>query len=231
MFAFRLSLMIRDHIWVIWLAKMKIWGLIQISLATGRIPYTFRFGGAHDGEHWLTKNAGAEVRATAGIKGTLLTHYNTSATEKGVFILLDNTKIVLVIKDLITLGPKMIKENFSNKENKSSSKIIDKNGNPISKTKLVNGDLIGTTMPWTNEKGAVRNQFYSAYAGYDPGTFHFAFVKYEFIQRFRSETTGVGGIAYDETWEQMEKAEQAKTAPLSWFVIPCSPESPVKCFK
>ncbi len=48
---------------------------IDPSIAFGRIKDSLRFGGTHDGEHWLTKNIGAQVRATAGIKGIALTYY------------------------------------------------------------------------------------------------------------------------------------------------------------
>lgn len=205
---------------------------IDPSIAPGRAEYSFRFGGGHDGEHWLTKTVGAQVKATAGIKGIVLTYYYQGDGLWNVMILLDNTQIVLLIKDLVTLGPKIKQSPLTTKDNektprKDESRFIDANKNPISKIRLNAGDLIGTTMPW---KLGTASVFYSGYPA-QVGTFHFALMKYEFVQNYRSKATGGGGVASDEARNKMTEKERQSTPALDWYIAPLSPASPVKCFK
>lgn len=205
---------------------------IDPSIMPGRANYSFRFGGGHDGEHWLTKTVGAQVKATQGIKGTVLTYYYQGDKLWNVMILLDNTQIVLLIKDLTSLGPKIKQAPLTTRDNdktpqKDESKFTDRAGNPTSKVKLNAGDVIGTTMAW--KLGSAR-VFYSGYP-VEVGTFHFAFLKYEFVQTYRSKATGGGGVASDEVRDKMSPKEKASTPALSWYIAPLSPQSPVRCFK
>lgn len=205
---------------------------IDPSVAPGRAAYSFRFGGGHDGEHWLTKNIGAQVRATARIKGTILTYYNISdvagKTLFAVMILMENTQTVLLLKDLVTVSQKIKTAPLTTKQTVNASKFTDRNGKPISKITLNPGDIIGTTLSW---KLNPMTTFYSKYAGMDLGTFHFAFLKYEFAQLYRSTATGVGVATDDLRNEMVKNNEKILPAALSWFIPACSPESPVKCFK
>lgn len=212
-----------------------------------RPSYAYRFGGNHDGEHWLTESANAQIKATAEIKGTVLTRYYQEAEGGGgqvanVLIHLDNTDIVMIIKDLVTLGPKTQAVRASTPDNRNTkideSRFTDKNGNPISKIKLVAGDLIGTTMRW-KDIGAAK--YYPEY-NREFGTFHFGFIYYKFVQEYR-RLKGIGyrdGIATDVATDVSElttiydvitKKPKMTKLPMNWFIAPCSPESPVKCFK
>jgi len=102
-------------------------------------------------------------------------------------ILLDNTDIVMIIKDLETLGPKTqavsasIPNNDATKT-KDESRFTDKNGRPLSNIKLNPGDLIGTTTKW-KPPGAPK--YYSEY-NREFGTFHFGFIYYKFVQQYRT---------------------------------------------
>lgn len=211
---------------------------IDPSTYPQRIPYSLRFGSSHDGEHWLTKTVGAQVKATAGIKGTVLTYYFQENGVGNVMILLGNTKIVMLIKDLVTLGLKIKQAKPSYPDNPNTKNInetifIDKFGKPLDPVQLNAGDLIGTTMPWS--KLGARNY----YSGYDGtfGTFHFAFLRYERVQEYRSkighklEKEKATGIADDELIATFSEDLKKKVIPLSWFIPALSPESPVKCFK
>lgn len=205
---------------------------IDPSIAPGRAEYSFRFGGGHDGEHWLTKTIGAQVKATPGIKGIVLTYYYQGDGLWNVMILLDNMQTVFLIKDLVTLGPKIKLAPLTTKDNdktprKDESKFTDANKNPTSKIRLNAGDLIGTTMPWKLGSASV---FYSGYPA-QVVTFHFAFIKYEFVQNYRSKATGGGGVADDEVRNKMTEKEKQSTPALNWYIAPLSPASPVRCFK
>lgn len=151
-------------------------------------------------------------------------------------ILLENTKVVILVKDLVTLGPKILTAKRSypdnlNTKNADEAQFLDKTGNPLKIVELKNDDLIGTTMPWS--KLGAKNY----YPGYDRtfGTFHFAFLKYEKAQQYRNVIPTVtrlqGGVAFDEDIAKMSVSERAKAIPISWFISVLSPESPVKCFK
>lgn len=111
---------------------------IDMSSYRQRPPfYTFRFGGAHDGEHWLTKSIGAEIRAIAGIKGIVLTYYYQGEGLWSVMIWLENTKAVLLLKDLVTLGTKIKLGKImtypdDEKTKKNETMFTDSQGRPIS---------------------------------------------------------------------------------------------------
>ncbi len=150
-------------------------------------------------------------------------------------ILLRNTQIVLIIKDLVTLGSKFTDNKHlllttpddHKTRQKDESKFVDKNGNPISKVLLKNRDIIGTTNRWETD---TTKRYYSGYDGVF-GTFHFAFMKKEFVQYYRSNATGGSGVAPDDLRNQLDPKERAKNPALSWYIPVLSPESPVKCFK
>lgn len=218
---------------------------IEPSFGSNAAPfYEYRFGSGHDGEHWLTKNVGAQVKATAEIKGTVLTRYyqfaeQGSAQLANVMILLDNTDIVMIIKDLVTIGPKITATRATTPDikhttEKDESKFTDKNGKPLSTIKLGAGDLIGTTTIWTKMIAA---KYYPEYAG-KFGTFHFSFIKYKFVQEYRTlkgEGTRNKTTADIANVPELTRRTVGKNAyidiPKHWFIAPCSPESPVKCFK
>lgn len=220
---------------------------IEPSISDRAAPfYEYRFGAGHDGEHWLTKTVGAQVRATAEIKGTVLTRYYQEAEQgsgqlANVMILLDNTDIVMIVKDLVTIGPKITATRATTPDRESTprkdeSRFTDKNGNPISTIKLVAGDLIGTTTIWSRLLAA---NYYPEYKR-DFGTFHFSFLKYEFAQNFRLKKSLGGDLFQDEDIKPGEKLYTKRSAkgemidvriPKSWFIAPCSPQSPVRCFK
>lgn len=88
-------------------------------------------------------------------------------------------------------------------------------------------------MPWS-DLGA-RNY----YSGYNRafGTFHFAFLKYEKVQEYRSkighklEKERATGVVDDEIIATLSEELRKKAVPLSWFIAALSPENPVKCFK
>ena len=206
---------------------------IDPSRAGDHLPYAFRFGGSHDGEHWLTKTIGAEVRATAEIKGTVLTYYNTGEEGHAVMILLDNTNIIMLLKDLQILGPRI--KQSPGTGGGAGFAITDKSGRPLSKVRVNAGDLIGTTAYW---KISSARLFYSGYEQGEFGTFHFAFLKYEHAQQYRSNISSADGVAIDDiamqrNAENFQKTQSKKIVvfPLSWFIPPLSPDSPVKCFK
>lgn len=206
---------------------------IDPSIALGRADYSFRFGGGHDGEHWLTKTIGAQVKATPGIKGTVLSYYYQGDGVWNVLILLDNTQIVLIIKDLVELGAKIKLAPLTTRDNEKTprrdeSKFTDKTGNPTSQIKLNAGDVIGTTSAWNLSSAKT---FYPGFPASQVGTFHFAFMKYEFVQNYRSKATGGGGVAPDDVRDKMSEKERQSTPALNWYIAPLSPLSPVKCFK
>lgn len=206
---------------------------IDPTIAFGRADYSFRFGGGHDGEHWLTKTIGAQVKATPGIKGTVLSYYYQGDGVWNVLILLDNTQIVLIIKDLVKLGAKIKLAPLTTRDNdktprRDESKFTDKTGNPTSKIKLNAGDIIGTTSAWN--LGSAKT-FYPGFPASQVGTFHFAFMKYEFVQNYRSKATGGSGVAPDDIRDKMPEKERQSTPALNWYIAPLNPLSPVKCFK
>ena len=127
-------------------SKDEDMGIDPSTSGETRIPFSIRFGSGHDGEHWLTKTIGAQVKATAGIKGTVLTYYaqNTSFTIWNVMILLDDTRTVLLIKDLVTLGPVILKA-LKTRTGTGKLQIMDSKGNSLSKIKINAGEVIGTT--------------------------------------------------------------------------------------
>lgn len=203
-------------------------GLDPSTSGENRIPFSNRFGSGHDGEHWLTNTVGAQVKATNGIKGTVLTYYaqNASFTIWNMMILLDNTRIVMLIKDLTSLGQAVLK---APKTGTGTGKlqIIDSKGNPISKVKINVGEIIGTTMSW---KPDIAAKYYSSYDR-TFGSFHFAFLKYEFAQQYRSKAPNADGVADDEAIATLSPEQRKTTALIKWFVPVLGPESPVKCFK
>lgn len=84
-------------------------------------------------------------------------------------------------------------------------------------------------MPWDNGKY---------------GTFHFAILKYEKAQEFRTRKSSVANIADNELIAKMTaEANSIKNPklkkqalgqipfPFDWFINVLSPESPVRCFK
>lgn len=206
----------------------------DLGIHTSRVPkrspfYTYRFGGGHDGEHWLTKTIGAEVRATAGIKGIVLTIYNQEGGLWTVMILLDDTNVVLLLKDFLKLGAKIQQGKIRTFPDNAATKTInesmftDRQGKPVSNIRVEAGDLIGTTTTWENGKY---------------GTFHFALLKYEKVQEYRTKVgAGASGVGEDDLVKEIIKKAKmlqmiAKVPiPLSWFISALSPESPVKCFK
>lgn len=134
---------------------------------------------------------------------------------------------------MVTLGQKVKQAPKTTPDNdktaKDESKFTDRSGNPTSKIKLNAGDVIGTTMQWNLSPATAK--YYPNYSNLKPGTFHFAFLKYEYVQQYRSKATGGGGVAPDEVRDKMTPQEREKTPALGWYVAPCSPESPVRCFK
>lgn len=202
---------------------------IDPSISTPRIPFSNRFGGNHDGEHWLTKTIGAEVRATAGICGTVLTYYGIGYGLSAVMIHLKNTNIVMLIKDLVTIGQKIKQAKPTTRDDSKTALnetvFTNKAGNPFKPIELVSGDLIGTTTKW--EKLGAKN-FYQGYGGIY-GTFHFALLKLEKAQEYRSK---IGHKDESKRGEgvTVEPGDNPNAIPLDWFIPIFSPQSPVKCF-
>ena len=206
--------------------------------ALARLPYSYRFGGGHDGEHWLTKTVGAQIKATPGIKGLVLTYYYQESGLGNTMILLDHTNIVLLIKDLVTLGPKILSAKRSYPDNAKTKSVnetmfTDKIGKPLSKSRVESDDLIGTTTVWT------RLTAQSFYPGYDRtfGTFHFIFLKYNKVQEYRSKVGHADknlrgeGVADEDVLASLSEAEKKQAIPIDWFIPVLSPASPVRCFK
>lgn len=165
----------------------------------------FHFGIGHDGEHILGNQNGSRVKAIAGLTGVVLTYYSQDGTF-AVDILLEDSKTVLVIKDLINLSLLIKSAPCSTKglvkHNNGIAKFIDKNGRPISKVKIGVGETLGYTRKWSgNENKSATGM-------------HFTIVKYEFVQQFR-EALGAG-------------VNSALEHP-NWFIVPCSSESPLRC--
>lgn len=80
-------------------------------------------------------------------------------------------------------------------------------------------------MPWT--KGS--------------GTFHFAFIKMEFAQRWHNELRAANKVNHTYTPALESRTEIRKgvrylkdsttgrASPMSWWIVPCGSASPVRC--
>ncbi|HMQ05501.1 MAG TPA: RHS repeat-associated core domain-containing protein [Pyrinomonadaceae bacterium] len=180
-----------------------------------------RFGEGHDGEHRSSRGPGADIKAIAGLTGTVLQTF-VQEPKFGLYttmILLQKTNIVLILKDIVEPGPKILAALST------STSFTDKSGNPTSKVEIGVGDLIGKTMPWT--KGS--------------GTFHFAFIKMEFAQRWRNELRAANNVNHTYTPALESRTEIRKgvrylkdsttgrASPMSWWIVPCGSASPVRC--
>lgn len=132
--------------------------------------------------------------------------------------------MVLILKD-IKNPSKLVMKAFS-----SSDSFTNKSGQATNKIKINDGDVIGQTMPWN---------------GGEVGTFHFAFIKYEFAQQWRKELRAAysvkGGVPdtytpaaegrYEVTGgvRHLKGFPHTRVSPLSWWVNPCGTSSPVRC--
>ena len=166
----------------------------------------YRFGIGHDGEHILGNRNGSRVKAISGLTGIVLTYYSQGDGTFAVVILLNDSKTVLVLKDLENLSLLIKSSPCSSKGltkvNKGIPKFIDRTGKPISKIRIAAGETIGFTRSWIGIKNDKKVGM------------HFTIVKYQFIQQYR-----------EELGEGVNNPEKHPT----WFIVPCSSESPVKC--
>lgn len=172
----------------------------------------YRFSTYHDGEHILGNRNGSRVKAVAGLTGTILTyHLMLPDRNYAVYILLNDNKNVLILKDLINLSPFVLKAPCSTKglvkENNGIPRFIDRNGRPTSKVKIGVGETIGYTAKWSGEenKGAIG--------------LHFTIAKFQFVQQYRDFLA----IKYSLEIPEVEQAYQ------KYLIVPCSAESPVRC--
>ena len=112
----------------------------------------YRFGGGHDGEHILGNRDGSRVKAIAGLTGTILTyHLQLPDRNYSVYILLNDNRTMLVLKDLNNLSPIVLKAPNSTSRNGIIPRFIDKSGKPISTVKIGVGETIGFTRKWSGK--------------------------------------------------------------------------------
>lgn len=179
----------------------------------------FHFGIGHDGEHILGNRNGSRVKAIAGLTGIILTYHKMlPANNYAVYILLNDNRNVIVLKDLINLSPTILKAPSSTKIEDKVPIFIDKKGKPISTVKIGVGETIGFTAKWNGNINSSATGL------------HFTIVKYQFVQQFRKFLVDIGIVFAKDAREHTNKGDELiKNNYKNWLIVPCSSESPVRC--